>query len=106
MIKLHLDALLDYVHALVQPQEPHVRLERGTQYTLNPVTYKGDTYRLHGCIDYILRYDEQDKTAGKLVVLRAKKLGFKCCPGNSRFSCCGPAQVIALMGEFSLSLML
>lgn len=101
MIKLHLDALLDYVHALVQPQEPHVRLEQGMQYTLNPVTYKGDTYRLHGCIDYILRYDEQDKMAVKLVVLRAKKLGFKCCPGKSRVSCCGPAQVIALMGEFS-----
>lgn len=99
MIKLHLDVLLDYVLSLVQPQGQHVRLENGIGYNIHPVTYRGDVYRLCGNADYIVRYDGQDMAAVKLVVIRAKKLGFKCCTGRSRYSCCGPEQVLALMGE-------
>lgn len=101
MIKLHLDVLLDHVLSHVQPQEPQVHIETGVGYCFHPVTSRGGTYCLYGDADYILRYDDEDKAAVKLVVVRAKKLGFKCCGGNAHFSCCGPAQVIALMGEYS-----
>lgn len=100
MINLHLDALLDHVLSAVQPQGPRARLESKATYGIAPVTYKGDTYRLCGSADYIVRFDDQDRAAVKLVVVTARKLGFKCCSGKSRYSCCGAEQLVALMGGF------
>lgn len=99
MIRLHLDVLLEYVLSLIQPQEPHARLEDEVAYGIQPITYRGDTYRLYGRPDYILRYNDQDKLSVKPVVVRAKRLGFQCCSGDSRFSCCNPVQLLALMGK-------
>lgn len=42
----------------------------------------------------------QIRAAPKLVVIRAKKAGFRCCLETPTESCCSHAKIVALMGEF------
>lgn len=98
MIDVCLKTLFDEVAFQVHSSLPELLLQSGIEYRC-PVDYKGKKYTLSGIPDYIIRYSADKKAAVKLVIVTAKQPRFACCSRNQRYTCCGPAQILAYMSE-------
>jgi hypothetical protein len=92
--------MFDQVAFQVHPDVRELLLHAEVEYRY-PAEYKGKNYTLYGIPDYVLLYDAEKKTAAKLVVVTAKQPGFACCSQNERYSCCGVAQIMAYMCEYT-----
>lgn len=78
MIDVCLKTLFDEVAFQVHSSLPELLLQSGIEYRC---------------------YNAEKKTAVKFVIVTAKQPGFACCSRNQRYTCCGPAQILAYMSE-------